>query len=391
MATTQGQRADPGKESSERANPEHGVHSVAEVGTGVQPHVIPRNQLVVLRERDLECDLETAVRRVRPDAATRDSRILIVAPEPAETPPPGLPLPNPPTSIAQVARRGGELALVDAGARLAPKLESLRCLMSELRHGLDDLDDAALDGARATLARRVSGVRDVVQWLDANVADLESTVAHQGLGFAPVDVYDLCGELRGQVESFFPEIRINVAAPDAEATAWARGSDLAEGLFLGLVLTAHRIGGAGSVNLQFSRRESHLVLRIVGLGEPVQVDAPKQTRRFRDLIVGLHRGRVVPDSMGPFGTGYVLELPIGPEESPFGLVIQILRTDTDSRGQVKPKKVSQNRRVTIAARRPMGLVDTLLWFRTRFDDHRFPWYPAQDVLRASQGSLGGNR
>jgi hypothetical protein len=62
------------------------------------------------------------------------------------------------------------------------------------------------------------------------------------------------------------------------------------------------------VNIEAERIGESTAIRIFGLGEPVQVHAAQQMRRLKTIIVDHHQGRIVPDSMGPFGAGLVLEL-----------------------------------------------------------------------------------
>ena len=290
--------------------------SVAEKAGTTKPRVIPSNQLVILREADLECDLATAIQRVREDEKTSGSRILIVGPDEDAKgrvdESAALPMPLLPMSIGQVARRGGLKALRGAGQRLAPKLSSLDGLFAEISRSLDDVDEAAREGTLARLHSRIRVAGEILGWLRATADDLQNEVDGMVGGFQAVDVYDLLSEVQGQVESFFPELRVNVAPADGEPTCWGRATDLTEGLFLAIVLTAHRIGGKGAVNVEAQSKGENVVVRILGLGEPAKVRAPQETIRLREIFVGQHRGRIVPDSMGPFGTGVVLELPVGP-------------------------------------------------------------------------------
>ena len=55
--------------------------SVTKNATGRTPPVLPSQPVVILRESELDCDLATAIARVRQDEARRQSRILIVGPE----------------------------------------------------------------------------------------------------------------------------------------------------------------------------------------------------------------------------------------------------------------------------------------------------------------------
>jgi hypothetical protein len=302
--------------STER-QPEAPSVSNDDAQTQSPPRVIPSNQVVILRESELDCDLATAIQRVRQDSDTSRSRILIVGTEePATTEVrpeiAGLPIPSLPMSIGQVARSGGESALREGADRLALRLQSLQRFFAEILPGLDDLEEEVVEGSRARLTGRLRVIRDIVDWMQATGRDLEVELDGMAAGFRLVDAEELCQEIQGQVESFFPNLRVNVAAVDQPALCWGRATELAEGFFLAAVLTAHRIGGNGSVNFQFNSVDERLVVRVLGLGEPTQLAAPEPTRRFREIMVTHHRGHVVPDSMGPFGTGLVIELPTGP-------------------------------------------------------------------------------
>ena len=73
----------------------------------------------------------------------------------------------------------------------------------------DSLDDAV---GRSLLLSRL---QDLLGWLHANADDLATEVRGTEAGFEQVDVFELLQELRGQVESFFPRLRVNLAATSA--------------------------------------------------------------------------------------------------------------------------------------------------------------------------------
>ncbi|MCA8958071.1 MAG: hypothetical protein KDC87_18490 [Planctomycetes bacterium] len=277
--------------------------------------MIPSNQVVILRESELDCDLTTAIQRVREAEGTARSRILIVGPDDEGRPRPEsdvLPIPQLPMSVGQVARSGGLRAMEVVGQELSATVRSLDTLVDELSRALDEVDEVALEGPRARLQSKTRVVRDVMAWIRATTDDLGRRVEGVTQGFRRVDLVDLCQEVHAQVESFFPGLRVNVAAVEGPVPCWGRATDLAEVLFLAMVLTAHRIRARGSVNVQFEEAGDRAIVRLLGLGEPAPVSAPRESRRLRDLVVGVHGGRIRPDSMGPFGTGLVLELPVEP-------------------------------------------------------------------------------
>src|SRR5690606_12607219 len=127
---------------------------------------------------------------------------------------------------------------------------SLRRLLLESGRIGEDLAEAAEDGARAQILSRVKGVAELLSWIEAAVEDLGEDVAGIEAGCEQVDVWEILQDLQASVESFFPELRVNVAPPSGDPRCWGCAAELAEGLFLGLVLTAHRIGGVGSLNTQ---------------------------------------------------------------------------------------------------------------------------------------------
>lgn len=282
--------------------------------------MIPTSQVVILKESELDCDLVTAIQRVRSHRETSRSRILIVAPESEEdaeldrpgdgTPPPA------PTTAGQVARRGEEAALRAVGARLEPLLECLERFFGESRGVLEDLSEAVADAARASLAERVRVLSEILDWSRAVAAELETETRLARGGYREVDVHDLLAEMAGQVEAYYPGVRVTVRA--ATGTSWVRGraADLAEAFFLALSSCACRIGARGALTVEIEGGGGRVQVRILGHGQPHEVQLGEAAARLRELLVARHGARILPDRLGPGGTGITLDLPVVPNTRP---------------------------------------------------------------------------
>jgi hypothetical protein len=151
--------------------------------------------------------------------------------------------------------------------------------------------------------------RDILSWTQCVVDDMEAGLSAAMRGFVPVDLQTLMQEAQGHVESFFPAVRVSLGAASEDMKCRGQATALAEACFLALVLTAHRIGGEGSITVEPVAEEAQLTYRILGLGEPHAVEAAEATARLRELVVECHGGRIQPDALGPFGTGLRLSLP----------------------------------------------------------------------------------
>ena len=278
--------------------------------------LIPNSQVVILREGELDCDLATAIRRVRDNEETSRSRILVIGAEDG-----GevsvqdcdvLPCPSMPMTPAQLGRKREVGALGQVGGRMLALLSCLERFDQESSDALADLDDAIEDQSRARLKGKVAVLREIREWTLEVAADLRTEASAAAEGRRLIDTHELFAEIIGLCEMHFPGVRIHLAAGGERTQCRGRGADLAEAFFLGLVLTAHRIGGAGAVQVEIARRGDHLAHRIYGLGEPRPVAVGALIERFREIVVAGHGGRVLPDAHGPHGTGLTLELPLGP-------------------------------------------------------------------------------
>lgn len=296
--------------------PQEGSVSLPTPTPGSQPAVLPRSPVVILRESDLDCDLATAVARVRAEEGQQRSRILIVGPDEeskgAQGESPVHQVPPMPTSISQVARASAAAALQGAAAGLAPKLASLGKLEEEFRTVLSELRDVAEEGSRAQMLARIQRLEDVLRWQVETRDDLDRELDRIAQGSTDVDLEELLREVQLQVESFFPGLRVNMAAQEQDLRICGRAAELCEGLYLAVALTAQRIRGRGSVNIE-SRRDGGVIKVVIrGYGEPVAVASSEQQQRCREVLVEGHGGYIRPDELGAAGTGMVIDLPIRP-------------------------------------------------------------------------------
>ena len=109
-----------------------------------RPAVIPTSQVVILREDELDCDLATAIQRVRDSADTARSRILVVGPDEGEDvrvddAVAERVVPRTPTTIGQVVRRAEEAALRRTGERFDGLVQCLERFLEEARWAVRDL------------------------------------------------------------------------------------------------------------------------------------------------------------------------------------------------------------------------------------------------------------
>jgi hypothetical protein len=216
-------------------------------------------------------------------------------------------------SVGRIARSGGQRALMASAERIAPKLQSLTALFDELDTAVGDVEETAQDGTRVRLHSKTRVVRDILDWVAANATDLRQEIQGMRDGFEVQDLFELAHEVHGQVEAFFPHVRVNLSPVEgSDPLCWGRGTDLMEALFSAIVIVVHRIGGRGSVSLQVIGTENEARIRILGLGEPRVISAPEEMARIREVLVEQHRGRIVPDALGVGGAGVIIALPRNP-------------------------------------------------------------------------------
>ncbi len=289
--------------------------------------------VVILRENDLDCDLTTAIQRVRSQDGMAGSRILVIAPDevgevgdvsehevgPTDVDVPAARatvFPTFPLSAAQTARRGELEALGSIGERLQPLLACLDLFLDESATGLDELIEGIPDRPRATLQSQVRTLREIVDWTRAVAEDLRHEVDAAAEGFRVVDLGALLVDAAAEVEATFPGIRVGIEPEARAARCHGRSADLAEGVFLGLRLVAERVGCVGAITVAADTGRDVVRVRLFGVGEVRRVDDDGLVDRFRKLIVDDHGGRIAPDLHGSAAAGIVIQLPLaGPRPS----------------------------------------------------------------------------
>ena len=274
----------------------------------VVPGAISTSQVIVLKEQDLDCDLATAIERIRANEDTSRSRILVVAADHGEdeveeavveeTPVVA------PSTPSQAARRGQQLALERLGGSLEPLGACLQHYLQEMRAAVEQLSGELPAAAQAPLRT----LQQALGWSDALASDLAAQTLAAGAGVTLVDPYDLMKDTAMEVEMAFPRLRVTLGAP-VDQSCSGRPADLAEAFYLGLSLVAQRIGGLGAVSVDFEQRLGSLAIHISGQGEPTRDVSPDCVARFRKLVVDRHGGRVHHDRLGPGGAGLFLHLP----------------------------------------------------------------------------------
>jgi hypothetical protein len=268
--------------------------------------------MVILRESDLDCDLNTAIERIRADEETSASRILVVAAEEPDLSASGdtqaLPPPAAPVTAMQLSRCRETGILEGAGHRIQPLLECLDRFSAETEDVLGALDEEVTDQTRARLKNRIATLCSIQEWASAVLGDLTSEVGALASGRRMVDSRELIDEMARQVEARFPGIKVMPSRGPATADCMGRAAELAEAFYLALGLVAQRIGGSGRIHVEIEEKDGHLVHRIAGDGEPRAIDAEDWIRRFRELVEA-HGGFIEPDLTGPGGSGISLSLP----------------------------------------------------------------------------------
>ncbi len=277
------------------------------------PTVIPAGDVVILREAELDTDLASAIERVRANSETSRSRILIVGPnqgeEQAEAASTTLPLPAMPVSTPQFSRLREGAVLERLGARLESLLDCLDVLSDEVSETVSELGESAVEAPRAHIQSGVRRIGEILTWSTEVAKELRLESERAQSGIRECAVPEFLDEVSRQVESYFPSLRVHSVGSDAVPTVAARSAELAELFFHGIVLTAHRIGGSGSIQLSQQADGEFLVVSVLGFGEPQGIDAPDTIQHFRELVTG-HGGSVTPAAHGAGGTGVEIRLPL---------------------------------------------------------------------------------
>ncbi len=201
-------------------------------------------------------------------------------------------------------RRRGEVArrLGERGLALA---ECQQQFLGELRERLLALESAIVDDSRARLLTSLRASIEVLDWCDAVQADLLAEASMTCQGWLPHDLRRCCDEV---AQASGERVLCSGAASNPW---WGEGTALAAALEAGIALVRERTAGRGPVRLEVGEGEAGCWVRIHGATDPAEDVEPATVRAFRAAVERLG-AEVVPDELGPGGTGLILRLPARP-------------------------------------------------------------------------------
>lgn len=271
-------------------------------------------QTVILREQELDCDVATAIARVRSRPGSANARILVIGPEPAQQEDPGADrtsacVPRLPRTLAQVVREHEAEILQPVGRRMLELLSCLERFSEEEREIVQELESEVPEQPRARLQSRLHALREIHEWSSAVIDDLRQEMELAADGQRPVEMRGRWLEVGEHLESTCAGVQVSVQATDVDTTVFGRSAELAELCHQALVLVAARIGGHGSVRVEFAHQEGWLATSVRGSGEAHAVESVDAIGRFRHLVATRHGGRIAPDEHGPGGCGMTILLP----------------------------------------------------------------------------------
>ena len=192
------------------------------------------------------------------------------------------------------------------GERATALLECQERFLGELRDTLEGIEVELGEATRAQRQGQVRNALSVLEWCDAVQSDLQREGRWAMQGKQPIDLHAFCREAAGIAAAEGLTVHIDC---EFERPWWGDASLLADAISRGLDLVRARVGTDGSLRLEIRGEGDRARIRLVGQGEPRSDLDPALVDRFRAAVVRLG-GRVVPDELGPGGTGLVLELPL---------------------------------------------------------------------------------
>jgi hypothetical protein len=254
--------------------------------------------VVVLREPDLDCDLATAIQRVRQDEATAKSGILIVGPETSETEAAS-------AGAFSVTGETGPDGLRRLGSRVLALLECQERFLEELRTSLQELDASVHEESRARIKAQLRTLAEIVDWTEMVHSDLVLEGRHAKAGQAPLDLLWVVHRVAAAWAPNGPEVAIHGRT---DRPCWGNEASLAELVRLAFELVALRAGEGQAIQVEIGEHGGRLGLRVFSAGGPEPIADPGLVERFRRAVERTGAA-VEPDALGPGGAGLVLRLP----------------------------------------------------------------------------------
>jgi hypothetical protein len=205
---------------------------------------------------------------------------------------------------ASLHRHTGEVAK-RIGERVLLLAECQQQFLGELRTGLRELEGGVVDDARIKLQASIRSAITVLDWCDALQQDLLGEGQRAAHGWQPIDLAEFCADVAS-------ECGVNgitvVATGELAQPWWGDAGQLAEVLRTGIGVVAERSAGPGAVLVEISGTSDAPRIRVAGTGDPAGEVEEASIRQFRDAV-GRLGAKVVPDGLGPGGTGLILQLP----------------------------------------------------------------------------------
>ncbi|HLU40362.1 MAG TPA: hypothetical protein VK081_13335 [Planctomycetota bacterium] len=266
------------------------------------------HDVVILRESEHSEGLARAIARVRADARTARSRILIIAPDggpdPAEAP----------ARLAPVGLRARCEAAAHAvervGARIAPLVSDLDRLVEECEREAGELAEDVGESARARLQHRAKIVAEILTWIRAVAGDLDAAARAACGRRQVVELADLAAEAfeeLGREEGC--TVRFLFSRPGAPAEVEIDAASAADLVSGAARLVAARIGGAGRIVGTVESTPAEHLLRLAGDGEVTAVRAASLVDRVVELASDLGVALRPDPEHGSEGAAVVLAFP----------------------------------------------------------------------------------
>ncbi len=282
--------------------------SVPKVNVRIAPTASPHD-VVILRESELGGDLTAAIERVRTDAATARSQILIIAPEPdrsnAEWAPP---------RPASPARGASLAALTKLGDQLTPLVDDLDQFLNENEREVGGLTETIAEGTRAQLQHRARVLHEIVAWTRAVSGDLRLLAESAQGGRAPVDLGELLAEVLADEDGKTDGVRcVLEQAETVTACVETNPTAAADLLARAARLLAARVcpGGVVAVRIESDRSVTRIAFSGRGSSRPIR--GGQLVGQVRELAATLGVGIGYDPTVGPRGSSLVLSFPkVGP-------------------------------------------------------------------------------
>ncbi len=201
--------------------------------------------------------------------------------------------------------------LAEIGKPLLLGHEALERWLAEGRVLLEELAGAIEEGGRDAARRELERLRELQGWLRETAAEVLRRARLIAAGHAPQDVAALVRDAAGAFHPACGELRIVLPPLEEHRKVPGQALGMVQAFHVALELLAHRLGGRGEIRIELEEGALLFLVRFQGVpaGEPLAEPPADLACRLRELVVGLHGGRIFPGSEGPAGASLVLGFP----------------------------------------------------------------------------------